>query len=402
MTVVRAVVWMVALALGVGIGLSTYVISNETRAPAKALAAGAPVSGVAIGNMALASLATRRVRNPEARVNSLELRLAGQAYRAEPLAASAVALQALAMTRKEEVGRGASLLELAGKLTRRSLLVNSSLIDTAARSGDEQKFFVWISRTMLTNSDAGQVYGKAMAIATARDGAVEALVDILGPKPSWSDLYWQLVIGQPGSLANAAKLRAALVRKPWNQTAIEPTDRALVLALSNAGKFDEARQLAQALQPAKGAQKSPASDGRFYADRSLAPFDWELSTLGNLGASIDNDSRQLTVSAIGGANGSAARQLVSLSPDEYRLGWSVSSSAPLPANAVSVRIICAEPDSSSAVAFTTELVSGKREKIIRVPNSDCRWYWLSIDVALPDDAMGVDVVLSRLSLAPVS
>src|SRR3546814_20936323 len=77
---------------------------------------------------------------------------------------------------------------------------------------------------MLTNSSAGTAYAKAMAAATARDGAVEALIDVLGPKPRWSDLYWRSIIGEPGSYVNAAKLRIPLARVPWQQIAIEPKD----------------------------------------------------------------------------------------------------------------------------------------------------------------------------------
>src|SRR3546814_15845274 len=108
-----------------------------------------------------------------------------------------------------------------------------------------------------------------MAAATARDGAVEALIDVLGPKPRWSDLYWRSIIGEPGSYVNAAKLRIALARVPWKQIAIEPTDKDLVRALANLGKFDEARQLASVLRPVKAKTGNLRTNGHFSADRSF-------------------------------------------------------------------------------------------------------------------------------------
>src|SRR3546814_18790660 len=80
---------------------------------------------------------------------------------------------------------------------------------------------------------------------------------------------------------------------------------------------------------------------------------------------------------------------------DLRLGWSMSNNAPLPANAISARILCGEPKGAEAVPFSSPLTEGKRYANVRIPSSDCRWHWLSIDVALPDDAMGVDIVLSR-------
>lgn len=400
MTVKRILGWAIALALGIGTGLSSYAISNETRAPMKTLITGVSPRGIASGNVALASLATRRARDPSSGVNAHELRLAGYAYRAEPMAASAIALQALSLTGKGDGQRRWALLELAGNLTRRNSLVNMSLIEGAALRRDDRKSFAWISRTMLTQSSAGSAYANAMAAATARDGSVEALIDVLGPKPRWSDMYWQSILGQPNSYVNAAQLRIALARGRWKQTAIDSNDKDLVRVLAGTGKFDEARQLASTLRPVKGITGNLLANGHFSAEPSFAPFDWELSTLGNLGASIDKDNKQLMISAIGGVNGSAVRQLVRLAPGNYRLGWSMSNNAPLSENAVTARIFCGESTGAGAQPFVAPLIAGKRNAIVKIPESACRWHWLSIDVALPDDAMGVDIVFSGISLTP--
>jgi hypothetical protein len=391
-----------ASALGISVGLSSYAISNEVRAPAKTLAVGVSPTAVASGNLALASLAARRVRNPRAAISPGEVEMARQAYRSEPLSVSAVALQALSLTGKSDAGRRQSLLTLAGKLTRRSTLVNMALIESAARRNDERDFFLWISRAMLINSEAGQAYGTAMADATARDGAVEALVDVLGPKPRWADQYWRLLVGRPDSLVNGARIRIALTRKPWRQTVVGQTDKDLVLGLARIGKFEEARQLANALRPAKTTKSNLLVNGDFAAEPALAPFDWQLSALGNLGASIDKGNKQLLISAVGGATGSAAQQLVQLAPGEYRLGWSMSSNAPLSANAIAVRIFCAEPNVESATRSSIALAAGKHDAALEVADGRCRWHWISIDVALPDDAPGVDAVVSGLSLIPAS
>lgn len=393
------------LPLGIGVGLSSYAISNETRAPRKALAVGVPPSAIASGNLALQSLSARRERDGRTGVNAREVAMAQRAYRSEPLAASAVAVQALSLSGnpgKEVPKQAQALLELAGKLSRRSILVNTSLIEAAAKRDDRRAFFLWLSRAMLTNSEASLAYGTAMAEATARDGAVDALIDVLGPRPRWADTYWQLVVRRPDSLTNAAKIRTALAQGRWRQTEIGQADEDLVLGLAGIGRFKEARQLAEALLPAKTTKGNLLVNGAFSSGESLAPFDWRLATLGNLGASIDTRNGQLLISAVGGASGSAAQQIVQLAPGNYRLAWKLSSSTPMSTDAIRVRIFCAEPgiDSNTQISIRTQ--AGKRSSNVKVADGICRWHWFSIEVALPDDAPGIDVMLSEISLAPMS
>src|SRR3546814_6354585 len=122
---------------------------------------------------------------------------------------------------------------------------------------------------MLTTRWAGTAYANAMAAATARDGALEAPVAALGTKPRRSDLCWRSIICEPGSYVNAAKLRIALARVPWKQIAIAPTDKDLVRALANLGKFDEARQMASVLRTVKAKTGNLLTNGNFSADPSF-------------------------------------------------------------------------------------------------------------------------------------
>lgn len=402
MIIIRVLAWLAALALGIVVALSSYAISNEVKDPRKTLLLGVPPTALASGNAALASFAARHARDPRTKVNEKELALAQRGYRAEPLATSGVALQALSMMQRADTARGQSLLELAGKLTRRNTLINNALIESAARRNDDRSFFTWLSRVMLTNRDAGQIYAAAMADATARTGAVEALTPVIGPNPRWADQYWRLVVGRSDSLENAAMLRVAVAKKPWSQTAIGPTDNDLVSGLVNIGEFDRARQLVDVLQP--GALRPQANllmNASFAAVPTFPPFDWQLSALGNLGASIDRKNKRLDISAVAGAGASAARQVLRLVPGEYRLNWSLSSNSPLAANTLTARIRCAEPKVPSVAPLPITLTAGKRQTNIRIEDGACRWHWFSIDLAVPDDSMGVDVLLSGLSLVAV-
>lgn len=392
---IRIFGWLGAIAIATGVGLSSYAISNQVKAPNKVVALGVFPDATASGNFALLSFAARKTRAPGTRVNESELRLSQHAYRKEPLSTPAIAL--IAMGRREETRQ--SLFELAGKLTRRNALVSSELIRSAGLRNDDRQVFRWLSRVMLTNPQARKLYGAAMAEATARDGAVEALTPILGVNPDWSDYYWRLVAARPNSLGNAAELRALVARPPWRQAEITDNDRRLMLALVAQRQFDAAHKLYQSFGLTEHRQtRSLISNGKFNRAPRLPPFDWQLAVSGTLGSSIDEDAKSLSVSAISGARGYAARQLVRLSPGTYLLSWSGSASTPLDGSALSARIYCAEPGAEVAAPPSVPLATGRHDAKMTIADSSCQWHWLSIDVALPDDSPGVDVVFRSISL----
>ena len=392
--------WLAASALAIWVGASSYVISNEVKAPAAAYAVGLAPTGTTSANFAMMTYGVRALKNSKAAPTKAEVDLARAAYRAEPLSSTALGLIIRAMP---DGPARLSLLARSGELSRRNSLLNEEQIRAAALRGDDGAFFRWLSRSVLTNNDLGAAYVGAMAEATAKDGAVEALTPVIGQAPSWSESYWRQVIQRPASLINAAKLRAAVAQKPWRQTTVSRWDRYLSMGLTNRGDFDAARALYKGLGLAReGRSANLVSDGGFGRQPQLPPFDWQLAVSGTLGASIDDKNKSLLVSAIGGARGFAARQLVSLSPGNYRLGWSLSASMPIAPSTLLARIKCAEQGVKGIPIQTVPFVAGKHSASISVPESTCRWYWLSIDAVLPDDSAGIDVYFRNISLAPAA
>ncbi|WP_447759725.1 hypothetical protein [Sphingopyxis panaciterrae] len=393
--------WIVALALAIMVGLSSYVIANEVRFPVKSLAAGVPPSAIASANVALQSYALRQTENPQTTVNNLERRLALQAYQREPLSSTAAGLLAVSMGRPSDVEKRQALLEQAGKLSRRDALVSRELITSAAQRNDNGSFFRWLSRLVLTNDQSRKVYIRAMADATAKDGAVAALAPVIGEGPQWSETYWNLVAGRPASLSNAAKLRILVAGKPWGQAAILPTDPKLVESLIKQRQYDLAVQLTKTLDKQAFSGSSTANllaNGGLYRQPKMPPLDWKLATSGNLGATIDEKNHVLLISAIGGARGAAAHQLLRLSPGRYALKWSLSSDNPAEAGALAASLQCADGTANSPAPPPVPLVAGKREVDLLLVPTTCEWYWFSILVTVPDDSAGFDVRLREMSL----
>ncbi len=255
-----------------------------------------PPFGGACANLAAATYADRRLKNAKSVVLKPERMLALQAYRAEPLSANALAILIAPAQEKIDPRDRRALLALAGKVTRRNSLINAESIELAGRSDDKQAFFRWLSRSILTNDVARKSYVAVIAQATSMPGAVEGLTPVIGAAPNWAPDYWRAVVQYPQSLGNAAKLRTALVQRPWRQTTIQAMDERLVLGLVQYGQFDEAFGLAEALAPPKWRDRGQSSrliNGRFGAQPHFAPLDWELAAMGNLGATIEPARKRL-------------------------------------------------------------------------------------------------------------
>jgi len=392
----RTLGWLVVSGLAAFVALSSYVISNEVKAPAAAYATGFPPAGIAKANLAFYSYGARAFYDRRASVTTGEVALARLAYRTEPLSSTALSmlLQSISDSGVEE-----RLLELASDLTRRNSLLNEKQIDSAAARGDDAAFFQWLSRSMLTNNDLLAAYVGAMAQATAKDGAVEALTPVVGPRPRWADHYWEQVAKVPASTVNAAKLRVAVAGAPWLQTEIRRSDQMLALALTNRGEFDAAFGLYRGLGLAREKPtRNLLFNGTFWRQPKLPPFDWQLAVSGTLGSSIDPEDKSLRVSAIAGARGYAARQLVSLRPGNYQLGWSLSASMPFESSTLWVRLNCAETGVKASKPVHILLKAGSHSNTFAIPPDGCNWYWLSIDIGLPDTSPGFDAVFQNISL----
>lgn len=399
MRIARISGWLVAVAASAGVGLWSYAIGNQSRAPAITAALNFPFTGTAGNGVALNSLAQRQMKDPKAVANKAEYRIAERAYLDDPLSVTALGIMSMSVTASGDKKTGQALMEAAGQLSRRSSLVANELIKSAAYSGNDPLFFQWLSRAMLTNADVRGTYLVAMAQATAQDRSVDMLAPILGTAPAWADYYWPTVLDMPQSLVNAAKLRMAIAKKPWKQSELLPTDPQLVIRLANNREFVTALSLFQTLKPGGSSRQAGnvLSDGDFAALPTLPPFDWELSSSGSLGASIGD--RKLVVSAIPGAFGFAARQLVLLDATNYELSWTLESDQPIARNILTARIGCAEAEDEKVVVV--DLAPGERRQMLTLPASKCRWYWFSVNAAVADEGMGVDARFSGISLRPV-
>jgi len=376
----------------------------EVRDPARTVFLEVPPQATAKGNLALASYAVRLAQDREADVSPSEAQLAWSAYKSEPLSISALGVLALSARAKGDEERAYQLLNYAGKLSRRSRLVTSQMIEATGLRNEPRAFFAWLSRAVLTDQSMRATYIRAMAEATARSDAVETLAPVIGPNPSWAEFYWRTVATRPNSLSNAAKLRLEIFKAPWNQRNIQAGDAEILAGLIKREEFKAAVEFAEGLgqvPPRAVGVGNQVVNGDFSRAPTLPGVDWQLAATGVLGASISDGKKGLLISAVPGAHGAAARQLVSLPGGNYKLVWKATGAVAGSPTPLSVNLTCAAKGQSSVAIASVKLLMGAHEQNIDLPPSACGWFWLSIEANLPDDTSGIDVTLNQISLAPV-
>ncbi len=400
----RTVVLLLSLLLGAFVGVSTFLIGNQVKAPPLATAITWPIVTLAPANDAYNGYSARLARNSAARVTIAERKNALTTYLSEPLSVPGLALLETSRLVASDPATNFAYLRTVSELSRRTTYVNRRLAEIYGRQGDAVHMFRWLSRTARTNRDFERAYVASLAGSLSLRGAVEGITPLVGEDPLWRKEFWRLAVRNTPALDRAAAIRKNLIRAPWRQTHIDEEEQWLLAALAAAGHFDTGLDLASALASANDIRGFSPSDSlvrndRFRAQPRLAPFDWRLSSSSDIVAAIYPKEPGLSVGAITGSSGSAAEQLIKLMPGAYSLAWSISALEKWGAHQVAVRLRCAEPGVAAAPIDPVFLDDKAGNARVTVPAGGCVWYWLSVDIAVPDDGSGMDIVVNRLSLA---
>jgi hypothetical protein len=401
--VLRTVVLLFSLLFAAFVGVSTFVIGNQVKAPPLATAVAWPIATLAPANDAYNGYSARLSRNPAARVTTAERKNALTTYLSEPLSVPGLALLETSRLVANPATNFA-YLRTVSELSRRTTYVNRRLAETYGRQGDTVHMFRWLSRTAKTNRDFERAYVASLAASLSLRGAVEGITPLVGEDPPWREEFWRLAVRNTPALDRAAAIRKNLIRAPWRQTRIDQDEQWLLAALAAAGRFDTALDLASALASANhirsfAPQGQLVRNDRFRAQSRLEPFDWRLSRSSDIVSAIYPKEPGLSVGAITGSSGTAAQQLIQLTPGAYSLAWSISAFEKWGAHQVAVRLRCAETGVAAAPIDPVFLDDKAGNVRVTVPAGDCGWYWLSLDIAVPDDGSGMDIVVNRLSLA---
>ena len=368
---------------------TVFPLSGTAKAALAARLAGAGLAEELAGRQTAQTAELLR----EVRLSQQTIALAREAYLREPLAIDAIRVLAIDRLTKRDDDKALALLEGARALSRRSTGVSILLLDRYGRDGRDREGMAVLDELLRRRSNA---HGDLIAGLAANVGRDQLLPDyrrLLSSSPPWADSFWRQLAQSPPGLVNAAALRVAYARD--GGTVDPEIDALLITALADLGRFDDAARVAvlTGARSATADSREQVANGDFSAVSTAPVFDWTTVSSGDYGAELDPEARTLVMSAISGARGEFARQLVRLPAGQAVL--SVAASADTRSDALertTVELECPEQD---RMLLTRRLPV----RSARFQTEGCRWAWLRLRVAIPEGEQGIDAAIDRVSLS---
>ena len=391
---------VISIAIAVVVGLMSFGIANQTRAPSRTLALGLYPQGWAKAAFAQDRYSSLQARDPAALPGRALSDLARDALAQEPLAVAAIPVVSAELGLGNQRAASAAILQLGARISRRNTALNNRLIALYLSRGDEAAAILALGRAVAISNDARSSYMRQLAAATTRPGAGEALAPLLGRKPQWASNYWNEVLQLGPAIEEGGKLRLALTEQPWNDRTATPTDLQLVEKLASFDKFDLGSALADRLGLNEPSGSEVLVNGTFNRQPRLAPFDWQLITTGEFGAVINPRDRTMLISSLPQAAGVAARQLVQAPDGSYRFSWTLRGNVTAESTPLRFRLRCAQGSSASAAPVAMRTGSGSA--LVTLPKPACRWYWAQLEIDTQQSSSGVDLILKSLRLESIS
>ncbi len=385
------VIWIVAA------GLSTLSVTTALGSIAKNGAPQLAISLVPKNGFAAEVLATRLLRDflsenrgqfPE-KVDPFWTDLAEQAFKAEPTSSNAVAILALSHSGKVR----SNLMHKAFELSRRQQLVTSWMIVDSGKRDSVSDVLIYYDTILRTSSSSEPVVIPIMANALANSSFIKPLALFLEKQPPWAASFWKQVVSTPESIGNAAELRKILF-KP-NQASNPYRDVDLIRALVRDYEFESAEELYAILSP-QNRTESLVRNGNFLQSPKYPPFDWQLFSNGEFGASIIMGS--LNMSAIPNSGGMFARQIVKLPSRMLELNITMAQNVPINAS-IFLELSCADDVSVKPKPVKIPLREISISQKVSNVGSPCQNYWLAIFGRSSETGTGFDISIDSISLS---
>ena len=384
-------VWTAAIALSTFSGAAALGSITKSKMPLFALSL-YPANGFAAENLSsdhLKSVIAQNRGEFPSEINAEEIKLARQAYRAEPVTPQAVAVLALGSAKNHEH----ELMRAALSLSRREQLITGWMIVDSRSREDIPGILKYYDTMLRTNSTAASVVLPIMTSALGNDNTVAPYANLLAKKPPWANQFWETIISKPNSLHNASRLRETLYEPDEHNKAYRDTD--LIRALVYNQQFDEAQSLYRLLDSHKETELL-IENSSFEVNPEYAPLDWQLFSTGEYGATVSDGT--LVLSAIQNSGGLFARQLVKL--PLRTLTMQVDLGTPIPeSEKVYITLSCAEALKTPPLPI--EIPIKRKIENINIINSrsGCSFYWLNIFGRASDSGGGIDVALESVFLS---
>ena len=368
--VVRSLLCLGAVGLAAAVAANGVVRVSDQLQPALALKV-APSDSRSLAQSAMNRLTTAEGSADYAAARAQATRsLQGSLVSADAIF---VLLSANDFERRREAA--ARLAAVSDRISRRHLPTRLWLIETAVQAGSVARALENFDIALRTSTGASDILFPVLDGAMTDPALVEPIGALLNRQPAWASRF----IYHVATTGQATVPMAGLLTRSGKVPAYAGTDlRTLLIArLIDQRHVAEAKPLAM-LPAAASAQ--PVVDPRFTDARGYPPFTWALTDTVEMSAQrVGGGAAGLLVQADATANGTAAHQLLSLTPGRYRLTSARDGSGFSALQSPTWSIACNDAAQAPLVALPLT-DTGTAAASFAVP-AGCRYQWLSL--ALP-------------------
>lgn len=410
---IRIVVIAAAGLLLAGASMLAAIDRVQERVAGAEPVAGAMTPGFALSHRATALIAAHAQTRGDAswfvpddiaaQVRALSL----AALQREPMDGAALRNLALLAAGAGEDGEARDLLLLAERLSRRDARTNLLLAQGFAREGDLPATVQRIDQALRSSTAARREVLPLLYQMLQQPGAEIVLADLLAGEVNWEGAFWADAASHRPALAQLAALRIARAEAGFVSSLRD--DRHLLDALVAERQFAPAQALSEVLHGAPHDQRGALHDqsgalrnGDFAHAPKIGAFDWDLRFDSGMSSDILTGPGQLRVQTFGGGGGLAARQLVALEQQLYRLDLQASEWDRRDAEALSIRLSCAERVGEGGVEDLRIAIPAARTSANFVkPDAGCIYHWLDIVVAAQADRRENELLVDFVALIPL-
>jgi len=283
------------------------------------------------------------------------------------------------------------LMKYAESLSRRDLPTEMWFIEDAVRHNDIPTALHHYDIALRGSESAHSTLFSVLNGAIAQPEVTDALAQSLTARPMWADAFLQQAVQHAPDLSGLTRLLVELGRYGFP---LPPTTTAVASArLVGAHRYEDAWQIYQAGH--QDADRSGLRDPAFSKVNALgAPFEWALIQTNDFSAQPGGGGR-LAYTALTGAGGVVARQLLMLPPQqEFTLSGRSFDTQGRPTTRL--RITCSDGRQIGEITIP----SGDRFSGSFTAPSECRAQWLEILVDGGDSPAGAAGEIGELHLAP--
>ncbi len=286
------------------------------------------------------------------------------------------------------------------RLTRRDLLTNLWFIETQVEKGDVKGALKYFDQALKTSNDAPDLLFPILVKAFDDPELLDAIVDIVAPKPAWSAEFLTRAIDGSQSGIN---IHRALERLHQKNSDVSPgiVSHALYRLVA-LGNIDQAFALYSNFDSTARAKKPFIVDGGFEANQDTYPFGWsmvdnEAFSTERIRTRGEGGNIALSILATAPAQGAVLRQLLLLSPGHYKLTYDISVVRAARPSSFSWRVACATTGTKVANLPVPLVPQTGVLAALSVP-AGCTAQWLELHVSLFDTDGESSAVVDNVAL----